>query len=469
MRNCFFIFLLFSKSLLFAQTIVNTYLIDLNKKIESTQIITALNQSSKEVFVCIAVDKSIKILKYNSAFFLSDEFDAPRKNSENRSLVGYSFSENGNPTLYWFSDEQKNFIVVEYFLKTKTFKELKFNFSYPNLTILQQYQNENSFNLLAIDNTNPTLVHYSFKGGNAEQKLFDFSEFTFRDSKTLPVSFQQILFENPMELLDKEDYNPLYKVASKTKMYLEKDHVILTFDQLLRNTQLFDIDLNSSEITEKKFNQPLASESLKSTNSFYQNRKLYQIGVNKDEFLFRIKNIDSDEILKDISISKEDTVSFKNTAFLSQINDNKPRELKNTVKFLRLLSNSNVGLSVFNTKKKYFITIGGFQFFESEESGFYTRNIYFESMWDEDYNFNKESFPPFAVDKIYSFMNFYKGVVFENIMTLDQDKILAYYDFQKKEYVMRKFTNDFWWEENEDPIINTPLFSNPMPLRKKGS
>ncbi len=67
------------------------------------------------MFVFATDKKNITILKYNSALFLTDQYSL-QVNQNCKSLIGYSFSEDGNPTLYWSSEGFNTILIVKYYL-----------------------------------------------------------------------------------------------------------------------------------------------------------------------------------------------------------------------------------------------------------------------------------------------------------------------------------------------------------------
>lgn len=106
MKQIFLFLSLIFSTVLLSQTVLTSYPIDLKNKRGENAILTAENTLTHDVFVFFASD-SLTILKYNSALFLKEKFATSRQYVENKSLLGYSFSEDGNPTLYWFSEEKK--------------------------------------------------------------------------------------------------------------------------------------------------------------------------------------------------------------------------------------------------------------------------------------------------------------------------------------------------------------------------
>ncbi|WP_166921287.1 hypothetical protein [Flavobacterium poyangense] len=436
-------------SILLSQTVLASYPLELKKIREDDQILNFENSVTHEVFVFVASQGIFKILKYNSALFLRDQFTGAMTQYQDRLLMGYSLAEDGNPSLYWYSEELKDIIIVKYYFEDKTVKALKFNYPASMQPIVTQYQKNNAFNLLTQHKTEPKLILYVFRNGTVEEKVLDFSPFSFTDRKTQSRTFNQILAQNPIEKMEPGEYNPLFKTISKTKMYLLTDRILLTLDQNAKKTQLFDINLNTLDITEKNFLQPIAQKPSRSSNSYYHENRLFQINTNVDEFLFDIKDLDSQEALKSIAVSKNDTIRFKNSPLLIQRDHYSPKELKNTAKFLQHLSDLDIGLSVFKNKKNLFITFGGISkpTYQSFDGVFYpdlqTKTVFFESIWDKKLGLTTEQQQPLAADKINLYLERHDEVAFQSVMKFKDYSILGYLDTDTKEYKMLKFTDGY--------------------------
>ncbi|WJS95627.1 hypothetical protein NYQ10_04040 [Flavobacterium johnsoniae] len=452
---------LFCSTVLLSQTVLTSYPLDLKNKKQRLDFVNAENTITHDVFVFLATD-SLSILKYNSALFLKQKIVTSRKFVEDRSLIGYSFSEDGNPILYWFSAADKSIILIKYYLENNTSRALKFRIPLEDKSLLNYYQKDNNFYLLMKDKTKEGLTAFIFKNGIAEEKYLDFSPFVFRDRKTQQKTFNQILRENPIEKMDSGEYNPLYKVTSKSKLYTLPNRLILTLDQSLRKTQLFDINLNNLEIKEKTFLQPVGQKNSKKSNSYYHENKLYQVNVNAEQLLLDIKDYESESSLKTFIVSKKDTIQFKNSPLLLQINDRKPRELKNTSKFLQELATTDVGISVFKNKQNLFLTLGGTGMQSKSITAvdmmpdFYSDfmppsyynidtyySVFFESVWSKKLETTNQNQEPLAGDKIYAFIDSNKGIFPSNTLKLSNYSILGYYDPNSKQYVLRKFTDGF--------------------------
>jgi len=473
MKKLLFLLLFICKSALFGQTLLTSYPLDLKINDENSQVLNVENTQTHDVYVFAATTDNVTILKYNSALFLNDQFIFPKTNLENRILVGYSFGEDGNPNLYWATEDFKDIIIAKYYLETKTQKMLKFNFPFTTHDILNFFQENNVFYILSKDKKESTLTLYIFKNGTAEEKVFDFSSFKFQNRNTQFVTFNRILDEDPIEKIESADFTPLDKSSKKNKAYLINNHLILTFDYNPKKTQLFDLDIENHAINERTFNQSGIDNTNKS-NSFLYDNKLYQLSVNKYAFAITIKEYNSGKSLKEIKVLKNDTIKFKNSPLFLQTDGRKPAELKKSSQFLNYLSLLNIGLSAFKNNQNTLLTIGG----SPKEEDYYSyyngdfpqidqsRTIYFESILNKNLDFIQEPQQPLAIDNIYYFLGLQKRIAFQNIFKFKDYSILGYYDNATKQYIMRKFTDGFMQSEITNPIIDKAVFSKTFPFKK---
>ena len=362
MKKLLLLSLLISKSVLFGQTVLASFPLDFKKADEYNQVLNVENTQTHEIFVFASNSENITILRYNNAVFLNDQFTFAKTKIGNRSILGYSFGEDGNPNLYLASESFKDVIIVKFYLETKTFKMLKFDFPSEQLNQyhITFFQQNNAFYILSKIIDEQTLILYKFKNEIVEKKVFDFSSFLFQNKNTQFITFNKVVEDNPIEKIDPNDFAPLDKSSKKNKVYLINDHLILTLDQNPKKTQILDLDLENNTIEEKSFPQS-GIDNTNNSNSFLNDNKLYQISSNKYGFSIDIKDYSSGKTLKEIKVLKNDTINFKNSPLLLQTDGRKPTELKKTSQFLNYLSFLNVGLSAFKNKKNIFFTICGSQ------------------------------------------------------------------------------------------------------------
>lgn len=475
MKKNIFLFLLFSTSVLFSQTILNSTPLEIKESNRSNQLLTVENKATHDVFVFAANNENLSVLQYNSSLFLKDKYTTSLKNIDNKTLIGYSFSEDGNPTLYWSTPDFEIILAVKFFLESKTSRILYFKFASSRQYVVSQFQQNGSFNILTKDLDDQALMLYSFKNGTVEEKLIDFSTFRFQDKNGKFRSFTEIIRENPIEKMDENEYNPLYTSTAKTKLYVLPNRMIFTLDYNPKKTQIFDFNVETTEIKEKNFPQPISEKGRKLGNSFFQDDKVYQVTANEEELSFDAKDYSTGQALNSIKISKNDTIKFKISPLFIQREGRKPSELKTTKKFLKHLSFLDLGLSVFKNNQNIYFTIGGtpkinemdsftnFDYLDPDIAAIipaafnslgniHTESVYFESVFDSNYSFIKqENLEPLAMDNIYYFLNTNKKIALHNIIKYKDFYILGYYDSASKQYIMRKFKDGF---NSDDPFLN---------------
>lgn len=451
MKKFILFFILIQTQHLLSQTVLATTPLELKKSKEYRQIINAENTATQEVFAFVSDKETITILKYNSALFLTDKYTLPRPAIAYKLLSGYSFNAQGNPTLYWTSNDLSKIMAVQYDLNTKTNTAVNYEQQFFNQETITQIQANDAFYILAQKHFEQKLVLYVFKEGKKEEKTLDFGTFKFKNSRNQDLSFSQILEACPIEKMETSQFNPLFKGTQKTKLYVLKNKLLLTFDHNDNETQAFEIDLATFAISEKTFPKSATKDHVSLSNSYYHEGKIYQIKINYDDLLFEIKDYNTAETLKSFLVTKTETIPFKTSPFWLQVEGEKPKEIKNTAKFLNHLVYLEVGLTVYKTSKSILITLGGTgktQYMDNYQDinlSFINipTTVYFESTFDKKLNQAKKDDEPLAVDYISQFIHEHPEVTSPSIIRHKNHYIMGYYDSYAKQYTMRKFIDGF--------------------------
>ena len=149
MKKSLLLLLLFYQYSSFSQVLLTSYDFDLNNKNNNVQILNAENPITHEVFVFAVNDQNITILKYNNALFLMDQYSVSLANPEDKRIIGYSFNNDGNPSIYWSSTDLNEIIITKYNFESKTLKNLKFTIPSSTDYVVATFQKNNSFGLLS--------------------------------------------------------------------------------------------------------------------------------------------------------------------------------------------------------------------------------------------------------------------------------------------------------------------------------
>ncbi|MEN2414674.1 hypothetical protein [Flavobacterium mesophilum] len=474
MKKLLLLCLLLSQSILLSQTILNSAVLNLNKPTENGQLINAEDVKTHEVYVFATDNKTINILKYNKSMFLVNQFKDTLRAEQKRVLIGYSIGEDGNPTLYWGSDNHKNIRIIKYNLETKTSNPLSFDFPANTGNTITSFQKNNTFYVVSKEKDQEHLLLFEFRNEKCEIKMFNFAPFSFKNEKGQGVSFSALIqYHYPIEKIESDDFSSLDKSENKSKMYVNDDGIVLTFDYNTKRTQAFNLNFQTNEVTEKIFDTPV-TQTPSTTNSFYLENKLYQISANSDQMLFSIKDFDSGKSIKNISISKNDSITFKNSPMFLQINGERPQKLKTTSKFLKQLSTVNSALSAFKSKQYTYVTFGGFAAYQTLGLSYNnmdfnnvqnaSKMVFFDTALNSDFEFiNNDHLEPLAIDNLNYFLSTSKTISLVSILKVPDFYILGYYDIATKSYVMRKFTDGFMDQNPGNPIMNKAMFTKSLP------
>lgn len=441
-----------------------------------TQILNAQDEKTKDIYIFNWDNKNVNILKYNSSLFLTNQFKDSLKHEISRDLIGYSINEHKKPSLYWSSNNDKNILITTYNLDNKTSESLKFDFPKNHEYIISCFQQLNKFYMLVKEKDFEHLLLYKFEDGKCEIKMFDFSSFIFKNERNVQISFNALIKYFPINKIDPDIYTPIELASSISKMYVVQDHIILTFDNTLTKTQAFDLNINTGDIKEKTFDLPASETPFRTTNSFYSDNKIFQMKANKEFLLFEIKDFDSGKGIKNYTFSKNDTIPFMNSPFTMQIDNNSPRQLKTTEKFLKSINGLPAGISIFKNHQNSFITFSGF----GEYSDFYfsfnsssdfgertpyslTKAVYFDAMLNQNLNFTRDyQSRPLAIDNLFYYLNSNKEIRIYDILRLKDYYVLSYYESASQQFLMRKFTDGIMTQDIGNPIMNKSEFSKPF-------
>ena len=255
MKKLLLLFLLFFKTALFSQTILNSLPLNLNF-LGKTQILNAKDENTNDVYIFTWDNKNLNILRYNPSLFLSNQFTDSIKHETSRNLIGYSISNNKKPALYWSSRDYRNILITVYDPDNKTSEMLNFDFPQNHDYIISSFQQHNAFYILAKEKDLDHLLLYKFEDGKCGVKMFNFSNFVFKNKKNVQFSFNAFIKQFPINRIDQDVYATIDMASSASKMYVNQDHIILTFDTNFIKTQAFDLNIKTGDVTEKTFNLP---------------------------------------------------------------------------------------------------------------------------------------------------------------------------------------------------------------------
>lgn len=445
-----------STLLTFGQIKLASHSLELKKSKEYHQVISTNDRQNDNVFVFATDKEKTTILKYSPFLFFKDSMVTKRPDIGYKLMAGYSFGSDENPTLYWVDQTLRNMIAVHYDLVAKKTSATYFQFPSQKETVLHVFNENNSFYVITKKKDADALVLHVFKDSKKTQFLLDFSGFEFVNRKKEAINLSMILSVLPLEKIETRAYNPLFKATSKSKFYVRENDILFTFDHNINETQLFQLDFKTLKLIERNIPQFPLKRLNGLSNSYYHENKIYQVTANDEELHFGYKDFETDTVIKEYTVTKNDTITFKNSPLYTQVQNQRPKAIKTTAKFLKQLSDTDLGVSVYKTPKNLLLTIGGNQEVEQFSSGFTPNdgdfvtnsyfiplNVYFESVLDKKGNHIHSKPEPLATDFISQFSYENPQAVLQSTFRHKNYYINGYYDTKLKQFVIQKFYDGF--------------------------
>ncbi|MXN92669.1 hypothetical protein GR160_15680 [Flavobacterium sp. Sd200] len=446
----------FIHSVVFGQSLLSEHNLDLKRGEMYHEILTAPKASARGLTVFAADKITLTALRYTSVLYYADSLVADRPDIyEYNQMAGYSYSANGQPSVYWVGRDYKKIQEVYFDFETKKVSDYFYELPFKDEEILTTFSENNSFYIVTLPKLGSRLKFYIFNEGKYIQRTLDFSKFNFTDAKDRPISFNRLLESYPLQKTDENSYMQLPDVAAKLKFYVSNKAIVFTFDQNPAFTQIISIDTDTFTIAEKKVSQTALNDA--KTNSFMLYGQLYQLALNKDELVLSCTGLDSVSQTKILKVEAEEAIAFKNSPLLLQTD--RQIEIKDTKKFLRRANSGNAAISVYRTPNDLLVVAGAVRYIAS--SGYImglsdagidpsdmfppeVQTVYFESLFDDGFVHKDVPQQRLAADYMGQFMaQNERSISFQSIFKYDYYYVLGFYDARQKKYVLLRFEDDF--------------------------
>lgn len=448
----------------YSQTILSSSELELKKPWDDQQLISTKDLKGNYFFVFAADKEKVIAQKYNAAFFLRDSLEIKRPEKKYSFMAGSSLDANSNPTVYWVSEDFTKILAVRYDFDSHASESKVFVFPLENETLLNSFSENGIFHILTLADDDAKLILYTFKGGNPEQHILDFTSFTFENIQGKNIKLNDLLEVWPVEKMEPMAQNTLLQAAAKTKLYVTPAKFIFTFDHNSKYTQIFEVSIDNYAITELKQEQP-GLQKAGTANSFYSNGNLYQLKLNEEELALSSLKLHSDNLPIIHRVSETEEITIKNSPLLVQTANEDPFPLKNTRKFLRRIAGSDVGISVYAAPGGVLLTVGGVRNYRSTGNiilgaslglsliasgtpvdhldgwvGSGSRqSVFFEGLFNEKFEHLDKEQKPLATDFISQFLNENEEVGLYTLTPYKLQYVLSYYLPKTKQIILRKF------------------------------
>jgi hypothetical protein len=429
-------------------------------------------------------NSTIKAYLFNNVMQIADTVEGPRPESRYSELLGSNFS-NGKYNLFFSTASHKSLAIASIDYSGKTVRQSLVELAMKKELYAGSASHQGKFYIFTVAkaSTSSILNLYVF-GNNAEYELhtYDFNQARF--SSQLEFGIVYVIKRNELVFIDNDVPNAIDLVNKPNKVYAFDDKMVLTFDELEKNTGVITIDLKTFAASELK-NYPhkhqecSGSGVVVSSNSYIYKRKLYQLSVCADAMKFKISDFPGGEVLGEFNALREGEIAFRNSPILQEKGGSfgmEERELSKTRQFLRKVSSSDAGISAYESSGGIEVSLGGSKMVQAGGSGApgmsmgsstistpggpvvipsynpaftsynsykYAKSVRFKSLLDPvNYNHRQGNVGDNVFDKIRDFTEKIDGeITAETVFKRQNVFLFGYYYKPERKYVIRIFTD----------------------------
>ncbi|MCK8523762.1 hypothetical protein M0D21_19425 [Aquimarina sp. D1M17] len=467
-----FALLFFCAQPLLAQKIVAFSDIELKK---NRDVVPITNVESNKLSLFISDKKNIYLKNYNQKFELINETTFPRPKSKLKNIIeGVNSSE--NEYIFLLNNEiSKKFGLLKINSSEKTvniIENLAVNYDQYILTF--KYRNQIYVATIEKD-TSKLFIHKLENDGSMQSIEYDLSDEIFYNKKNKEVSLYEALLHK-VNALDpgklKIDYieasipNSLEKTSSPAKLFISKNKAHIVLDKGQKLSQIITLSLDSSIAEVDNFKKvELSNDNGIKSNSFISKGNLYQLIASKERMKFMITDISSKELIKEIQLTQNDPINFKNTPIIQEGGSyTNYREMEKTRKFLRKITSANVSVSVYHRNDSTEITLGGIKeyialsspgltgfnfpglnlvyetpFFSAYKSYESSKSTYIKCLFDNDFKHIQGEVQKNAFDKIKGLRDQIFDENTETIFRFNNQLIYGYHYPKHHKYYLRTY------------------------------
>lgn len=405
-------------------------------------------------------------------------------------FLGYSINEDIYAILFT-NEIQSKFGAIQFNINDNSNSEKILDFKLKKEQFIESLVYNNEIFLFTITKRSSDLNIYKFDKNFTPEKhtvSLDKASYPKTPGSNIKLSVATLFNGIPNSLnvpggaakIEIRNPNVIETTSKKIKIYPLGNTVIFSFDNNPDKTDLFTLDLETLKLSYKSFDKVSKDrDTYKNNNSYFFDNKLFQIASSKKIMNFRIIDIDTDKILKDYTIKKEDSITFKNSPIIEEkmgeglygTTIDKVKEMEKTSKFLKKISSADLGISVYKVDDLYNVVLGGTQDYDpnaglnvaliilagatlpttdtsyfSFNPSYYnyysygaTKSTYINCLFDKNFNHLTGDIPLNTFDILYDFENSLENPYATNIFIHNDKLHYNYLNVKKGKFTLYSF------------------------------
>ena len=467
--------LFFSSFIIGQQKILSIENGDLSVGVSDKEIFSLSNKETNEIVLLVLDNKKLYSVLFDENFKQLGALKTDSFRKKYNYLKGYSITnENYNLVFSNFSEKRYEIIslnfntgststkVLDLVIKGEEFIE---TISYNNrFFILTTKKNSDVLTIRELANNSFEKKEINFDG---EIKLYYLLHERNDEENIYQISQASIIKPIDVSTLTSLNLNTIELTSKLNKIYTRGNSIILSFDNINAYTLLYNIDLENFTLSKRKVAKEGIIGKNKKSNSLIFEDVIFQIKSSKEKMVFTIKDFKTGLLKQKYEVTKDVPISIKNSPVIQVAFDKTIIRFKNkkdgelTSKFLKVISQYNLGISVYRLNDLYQLKIGGSKDIKASDTGIMMGNasslspplmlvnniqgsysIFIYSIFDSHFNHFQGEKIETIFDKISEFKDSIRITEAEISFSNNGKYYFGYFDIQKQDYNIYQFTNN---------------------------
>ena len=328
------------------------------------------NEETGELVLFIEDNKNSKAYLLNKDLKVESGIVFPSLSNTFKNFIGYQINEDKSYSIFFSNNSYKKFgeLNLDFSNNKSIISELPFK---PKKEVyVESISYKGQFYLMTATKNSNDVSFYKYNTGR------------FLKNKTVSFEFIQSKYFNgitkkayhrlvskglgsfgSLVKMDINTPNSIEITSNPNKLYTINNEFIFTFDDFVDKTKIIILNPESFDLKTLEFDKPTIHQSeFINHNSYLYDNKIFQIKSSSYSMKFVAKDFNTKKILKEITLNKEDSITFKNTPIIQEgpafIAGKRTREMEKTSKFLRKVSSGDIGISAYKQNNNYKIVLG---------------------------------------------------------------------------------------------------------------
>ena len=281
-------------------------------------------------------------------------------------FVNHTFSKN-EYTLFFKNHSSKKYGSIQVNFKTGKYVVIDdLQLQLKKEKIVETFNDKNQLHILSIKkNSSVCYIRTINFDGSYSKNTIDLSSVSFGKFEGAKILLSNHLMNGFNEkLITKIDYNEpnsLETSSSPNKIFYANNTITMLNNHYDEFTHIININVKNTTFNHKQIKNKWFDKKIlkRGSNSYIFKDYFFYINSTPKKLNFAIYNYNSGEIIKELEILKDKPINFKNTPIILEGGDfDNYREFEKTSKFLRKISNPNLGILVYKNDGNYVVTLG---------------------------------------------------------------------------------------------------------------